>query len=75
MKKIQGKDNKPPSEKPADKSVPGKDALGNPIANVVGKAADLAVGAKSRKVTIVNPNSLSVIEGHFFIGAATLCVH
>jgi len=52
VKKVQGKDNNTPSEKPAAKNVPGKDSLGNPVANVVGKAADLAVGAKSRKVTI-----------------------
>lgn len=52
VKKVQGKDNNIPSEKPAVKNVPGKDSRGNPIANVVGKAADLAIGAKSRKVTI-----------------------
>lgn len=51
VKKSQGKDSNPASEKPAAKNVPGKDANGNPIAKVVGKAADLAVSAKTRKVT------------------------
>lgn len=70
VKKSQGKDNNVLSEKPAVKNAPGKDRNGNPIANIFGKAADLAVGAKVRKVTI---NSLflikvdveTVIDGHF----------
>ncbi|XP_024368527.1 uncharacterized protein [Physcomitrium patens] len=49
VKKVPGKDNSIPSEKPADRNTPGMDARGNPIAKVVGKAADLAVGAKVRK--------------------------
>ena len=52
VKKIHGKDNTIPYEKPAVKNAPGKDSNGNPIANVVGKAAELAAGAKVRKVTI-----------------------
>jgi len=52
VKKVRGKNNEPLSQKPADKYAPGKDATGNPIAKVFGKAAELAVGAKVRKVTI-----------------------
>lgn len=71
VKKIQGKDNNIPSEKPAVKNAPGKDSNGNPIANVVGKAAELAAGAKVRKVTInsqffIEVDFKTVIDGHFY---------
>jgi len=49
VKKVRGKNNKPLSHKLADKHAAGKDASGNPIPKVFGKAAELAVGAKVRK--------------------------
>lgn len=55
VKKVRGKNNELSSRKPADKYAPGKDSSGNPIAKVFGKAAELAVGAKTRKVTINSP--------------------
>lgn len=52
VKKVRGKNNELSSRKPADTNAPGKDSSGNPIAKVFGKAAELAVGAKVRKVTM-----------------------
>lgn len=52
VKKVQGKNGDLSSRKPADKNAPGKDSSGSPIAKALGKAAELAGGAKVRKVTI-----------------------
>lgn len=39
------------SQKPIEKQLPGKEATGNKVSNALGKAVDLAVGAKPKKVT------------------------
>lgn len=38
------------SQKPIEKQLPGKEATGNKVSNALGKAVDLALGAKPKKV-------------------------
>ncbi|KAG0605780.1 hypothetical protein M758_9G087200 [Ceratodon purpureus] len=67
VKKIQGKDNNVPSEKPAVKNTPGKDSRANPIANVVGKAAELAAGAKVRKQQFMYVPMITNHTSHWWV--------
>lgn len=67
VKKSQGKNSNSASEKPAAKIVPGKDANGNPIAKVVGKAADLAVSAKTRKQQFMYVPMITNYTSHWWV--------
>lgn len=43
------------SQRPEEKDAPGKHSKGNRVASAVGRAAELAVGAKPRKVGLRMP--------------------
>jgi hypothetical protein len=51
VKKLPGNTATFLSQKPIEKQLPGKEATGNKVSNALGKAVDLAVGAKPKKVT------------------------
>lgn len=55
VKKLQGKEGNPISQRPEEKDAPGKHSKGNRVASAVGRAAELAVGAKPRKVGLHMP--------------------
>lgn len=55
VKKLQGKEGNLISQRPEEKNAPGKHSKGNRVASAVGRAAELAVGAKPRKVGLHMP--------------------
>jgi len=67
VKKLQGKEGNLISQRPEEKDAPGKHSKGNRVASAVGRAAELAVGAKPRKQEYIHVPVITNLSTHWWV--------